>query len=134
MLVVSLSWYLVPGANLGRSPPYIRIEKGVHQFRSLPPTMRTPNSIVVCSCMYAFLLKWDPMYTPPFTGVRTGSHLNRNAFLLEQTTICIHEAEVPKLVYNLFWCRPVQWHEVNKFNEDELHKPPVVAFTSYMYN
>ena len=25
----------------------------------------------------------------------------------EQTTIAIHEEEVPKLVYTLFWCKPV---------------------------
>ena len=28
-------------------------------------------------------------------------------FMHEQTTIGIHEEEVPKLVYTLFWCRPV---------------------------
>ena len=49
--------------------------------------------------MYAFLSQWDPMYTPPFTGVRIGYHLNRNAFMHGQTTIGIHEEEVPKLVY-----------------------------------
>ena len=69
--------------------------------------MCIPSSIVVCSCMYAFLLKLDPMRTPPFTGVRIGSHLNRNAFMHEQTTIGIHEKEVPKLVYTLFCCKPV---------------------------
>ena len=31
------------------------LRKGVHQFRFFLPTIRTPNSIVVCSCMYAFL-------------------------------------------------------------------------------
>ncbi len=36
-------------------------KKGVHQLRFFLPTMRTPNSIVVCSCIYAFVLKWDPM-------------------------------------------------------------------------
>ncbi len=48
------------------------------------------------------------MCTPPFTGVRIGSHLNRNVFMHEQTTIGIHEEEVPKLVYILFWCKPVK--------------------------
>ncbi len=57
------------------------------------------------------LLKWDPMRTPPFTGVRIGSHLNRNAFMHEHTTIGIHDEEVhvPKLVYTLFCCKPVFW-------------------------
>ncbi len=55
-------------------------EKGVHQFRFFLSTMRTPNFIVVCSCRYAFLLKWDPMCTPPFIVVRIGSYLNWNAF------------------------------------------------------
>ncbi len=87
---------------------WLTAEKGVHQFRFFLPTMRTPISIVVCSCMYAFLLKWDSMHTPPFTGVRIGSHLNRNTFMHEQTTIGIHEEEVPKLVYTLFWCKPVK--------------------------
>ncbi len=58
--------------------------------------------------MYAFLLKLDPVHTPPFTGVSIGSHLNRNAFMHKQTTIAIHEEEVPKLVYTLFCCKPVQ--------------------------
>ena len=40
--------------------------------------------------MYAFLLKWDPMRTPQFTGVRIGSHLNKNAYMQEQT-IGIHK-------------------------------------------
>ncbi len=44
---------------------------------------------------YAFLQKWDPIHTPSLTGVRIGSHLNRNAFMNEQTTIGIHEEEVP---------------------------------------
>ncbi len=35
--------------------------------------------IGVCSCMYAFLWKWDLMHTPSFTGVHIGSHLNTNA-------------------------------------------------------
>ncbi len=30
-------------------------KKGVHQFRFFLATMRTPNSIVVCSCVYAFM-------------------------------------------------------------------------------
>ncbi len=38
---------------------------------------------VVCSCMYAFLWKWDPMRTAPFIGVRSGSHLN--TLLVTQT-------------------------------------------------
>ena len=60
--------------------------------------MPTPNSIVVCSCMYVFLLKWDPMRTPRCDGVRIGSHFNKYAYMHEQTTIGIHEEEVPKLV------------------------------------
>ncbi len=79
--------------------------------------MRAQNCIVVCSCMYAFLLKWDPMRTPPFTGVRIGSPINRNAFMHEQTTIGIHEEEVPKLVYAHFWCKPV------KHRHKKLHNP-----------
>ena len=35
---------------------WLTSRKGVHQFRFFLSTMRTPNSIVVCSCMYAFLL------------------------------------------------------------------------------
>ncbi len=49
--------------------------------------MRTPNSIVSCSCMYAFLFKWDPMRTPRCDGVRIESHLNKNAYMHEQETI-----------------------------------------------
>ena len=71
-------------------------KKGVHQFRFFLPTMRTPNSIVVCSCMYAFSFKWDPMRTP-----------RCDAYMHEQTTIGIHKEEVPKLVYTLFCCKPV---------------------------
>ncbi len=36
--------------------------------------------IVVCSCMHAFSWKWDPMRTPPFRGVRIGSHSNTNTW------------------------------------------------------
>ncbi len=86
---------------------WLTAEKGVHQFRFFLSTMHTPNSIFVCSCMYAFLLKWVPMRTPPFTGVCIGSHLNRTAFMHEQTTISIHEEEEPKLVYTRFCCKPV---------------------------
>ncbi len=46
-------------------------KKGVHKFRFFLPTMRTPNSIVVCSCMYASLWKWDPMLTPSHLGVES---------------------------------------------------------------
>ena len=31
--------------------------KGVHQFRFFLSTMRTPNCIVTCSCMYAFFIE-----------------------------------------------------------------------------
>ncbi len=65
--------------------------KGVHQFRYFLPTMHTPNSILVCSCMFAFLLKH-----------RIGSHFHKNAYMHEQTTIGIHKEEVPKLVNTLF--------------------------------
>ncbi len=65
------------------------------------PTMRTPDSIVVCSCMYAFLLKRDPMRTTRCDSVRIGSHFHKNAYMHEQTTIGIHKKEVPKLVYTL---------------------------------
>ena len=50
------------------------------------------------------------MGTPPFTGVhgvRIGIHFNRNAYMHEPTTIGIYEEEVPKLVYTIFWCKPV---------------------------
>ena len=105
-----------------------KAEKDVHQFRFLLPTMRTPNSVVVCSCMYALLLKWDPMRTPPFTGVCIGSHLNRNTFVIEHTTIGIHEEEVPKLVYNLFCCKPVIWSFI-KGCIYELSKSPMTHDT-----
>ena len=83
-------------------------EKGVHQFRFVLSTMRTPNSIVVSSCMYAFLLKCDSMRTPPMTVVHIGSHLiEMHLCIHQQTTIDIHEDRVPKLVYTLFWCKPV---------------------------
>ncbi len=52
-------------------------------------------------------IKVDPMHTPPFTGVRIGSHLNRNAFMHGQITIGIHEEEVPKRVYTFFLCKPM---------------------------
>ena len=52
--------------------------------------------------MFTFVFKWNPILTPPFIGVRIGSHLNTNAFMHDkQTTIGIHEEEVPKLVYTL---------------------------------
>ena len=51
-------------------------KKGVHQFRLFLPTMCTPNSIVVSSCIYAFLLKWDPMRTSRCDGVRVGFHFH----------------------------------------------------------
>ncbi len=54
-----------------------------------------------------FLLKWDPMRTPKCDGVHIGSHFHKNAYMHELTTIGIHKEEVPKLVYTLFWCKPV---------------------------
>ena len=84
-------------------------KKGVHHFRFFLPTMRASNSIVVCSCIYVFLLKWDPMRTPRCGGVRIGSHFHKNAYMHEKTTIGIHREKVPKLVYTLFWCKPVVW-------------------------
>ncbi len=57
-------------SNLGPLPHnWLAPEKGVHQFRFFLPTMRTPNSIAVCSRMHAFLWKWDPMHTPSRTSV-----------------------------------------------------------------
>ncbi len=47
------------------------------------------------------------MRTLGFDGVHIGSHFNKNAYMHEQTTIGIHEEEVPKLVYTHFWCKPV---------------------------
>ncbi len=47
------------------------------------------------------------MPTPPFISVRIGSHLNGNAFMYKLTTKDFHVEEVPKLVYTLFWCKPV---------------------------
>ncbi len=49
----------------------------------------------------------DQMRTPPFTGVRLGSDLNKNAYMHEQITIGFHEEEVSKLMYTLFCCKPV---------------------------
>ncbi len=68
------------------------------------PTMRTPNSIVVCSCMYAFLRKWHPMRAPRSDGVRIGSHFHKNAYMHEQTI----EFDV-RIVgrKNLNWCTPL---------------------------
>ena len=57
--------------------------------------------------MYAFLLKLDPMRTPRCDGVRIGSNFHKNAYMHEQTTIGIHEEEVSKLVYTLFFCKAV---------------------------
>ncbi len=91
--------------NISCSQAYIK--KGVHQFRFFLPAMRTPNSIVICSWMYAFLLKCDPMRTPRCGGVRIGCDFHKNAYMHEQTTIGIHKEEVPKLVYTLFCCKPV---------------------------
>ncbi len=78
--------------------------KDVHQFRSFLSTMRTPNSVVVYSCMYAFLRKWDlhVLRTPPFTY----AWADNNRYLSHV------------LVYTLFWCKPVvstltQWNDVN---------------------
>ncbi len=42
-----------------------------------------------------------------WNGIPCIHHLNRNAFMHEQTTIDIHEEEVPKLVYPLWWGKPV---------------------------
>ena len=60
--------------------------------------------IVVCSCMYAFLWKWDPMCTPSHLGVRIGSHFNKNAYMHEQTTIEFGVRIVDRK--NLNWCTP----------------------------
>ncbi len=68
--------------------------KGSSPVQVLPVQNATPNSSVVCSCMYAFLLKWDLMRTPPFTGVRIGPNINRNAFMHKQITLDIYEEEV----------------------------------------
>ncbi len=66
--------------------------------------MCTPIPIVVCSCMYAFLWKWDPMRTPSHHGVRSGSHLNKNAYMHEQATIKFGVRIVGRK--NLNWCTP----------------------------
>ncbi len=55
-------------------------KKGVQQFRFFLPTMHTPNSILVCSCMYAFLWKWHSMRTQRCDDVRIGSHFHKNAY------------------------------------------------------
>ncbi len=65
----------------------VPLEKGVHQFRYFLPLMRSPNHIVVCSCIYTFVLKWAPMRTSPAIGVRIGAHFNTNEYTYEQTTI-----------------------------------------------
>ena len=102
-------WFLISFNNeiVDRLIHRLTSKKGVHQFRLFLPTVRTPNSIVVCSCMYAFLLKWDPMCTPRCDGVRIGSHFHKDAYMNEQTTISIHKEIVPKLVYTIFCCKPV---------------------------
>ncbi len=86
----------------------VQPKKGVQKLRFFLPTMRTPNSIVVYSCIYAFLLKWDPMRTPRCDGVHIGSHFHKNVYMHELTTIGIHKEEVPKLVYTIFWCKPMK--------------------------
>ncbi len=85
--------------------------KGVHQFRFFLPTMRTPNSIVVCWCMYAFLWKWHPMCTLTCDGVRIGSHFHKKLHtcmsLQQKNLVYALWAEEPKLMYALSWCKPV---------------------------
>ena len=89
------------------------IKKGVHQFSFVLPTMRTPDIIGVCSCIYnkaeiikrmsiCIFIELTPMHTPRCDDVRIGSHFHTNAYMHEQTTIGIHKEEVPRLVYNPF--------------------------------
>ena len=81
---------------------------GLHQKRvytSLGTSfLWTP--IVVCSCMYTFLWKQDPMRTPSHIGVRIGSHFNKNAYtsIHEQTTIEFGVRIMGR--NNLNWCTP----------------------------
>ncbi len=58
--------------------------------------------MVVCSCINAFLFKWDPMRTPVNGGVRIGSH--KNAYMHEQITIKFGVRIVGRK--NLNWCTP----------------------------
>ena len=44
------------------------------------------------------------MRTPPFTGVRIGSHFNKNAYMHEQTTIEFNVRIADRK--NLNWCTP----------------------------
>ncbi len=74
--------------------PQAHTKKRMHQFMFFLPTMRIPNSIVVCSCMYAFLWSIVPrplrmtrmktlknsISTPPYAhGPPTGSHQKKDA-------------------------------------------------------
>ncbi len=49
---------------------------------------------IQCVHNHSLLYTLDPIY------------LYRNAFMHEETTTSIHEEEVPKLMYTLFWCKP----------------------------
>ncbi len=73
----------------------------------LPATMRTPNSVVDCSCIYAFWLQlvlnaytrcthWVSNYTSQPKCIHASADNNR---------VCIEE--VPKLVYTFWICKPV---------------------------
>ena len=48
------------------------------------------------------------MRTPRCDAVRIGPHFHKNAYMHKQTTIGIHKEDVPKLVYTLFCCKPVE--------------------------
>ena len=50
------------------------------------------------------------MYT--FLGSSCPQCVHQILYMHENTTIGIHKQEVPKLVYTLFWCKPVVIHKI----------------------
>ena len=82
-------------------------EKGVHSFRYFRLQMHTPNSIVDCSCMYAFCVRMRLICG----GVRIQSHFNTKCIHARGNNNmiwCTHLGqEVPEWVYALFWCKTV---------------------------
>ncbi len=65
------------------------------------------GSIVYTNDINAFVFKWDLLCTPvngsvhvgsTSISVHIGSHFHKTAYMHQQTTIGIHEEQVPKLM------------------------------------
>ncbi len=86
---------------------WLTAEKGVHQFRYFL-LMNTYCCLLMHVCIFMENIRWtnelDPMRTLSHLAVRIGSHLNKNAYMHEQTTIEFGVRIVGR--ENLNWCIP----------------------------